>query len=127
MKRLLTAVLIAVVIYAAMLALGTTLYATGAIGEGATHNDCVDFQQKIAKQQGIDQADVQQSQVKAATQACLDTHSLTKWHAFRSEYLEWAAWPAVVVAAIFLLWPAWARTLHNQEVAETAADLEAGG
>jgi hypothetical protein len=121
MKRLLTAVVVGLLIYAAMLALGTTLYATGAIGEGATHNDCVDFQQKIAKQQGIDQADVQQSQVKAATQTCLDTHSLTKWHAFRSEYLEWAAWPAVVVAGIFLLWPTWAAALHNQEIGEREA------
>jgi hypothetical protein len=127
MKRLLLAGAIAVVIYAAMMALGTTLYTTGVIGAGATHNDCVDFRQKIAAREGIDQEDVQQSQLKAATEACLETHKLTKSHAFRSEYLEWAAWPAVVTAAIFLLWPAWSRTLHNQEQAELQADLEAGG
>jgi len=122
MKRLATAAVIAAIIYAAMLALGTTLYTTGVIGEGATHNDCVDFRQEIAKREGIHEEDVSQQQLKEATAACLDEHTLTKWHAFRTEYLIWAAWPAGITALIFLLWPAWAQVLHRQEVAEAAED-----
>ncbi|MBF6600884.1 MAG: hypothetical protein IVW36_10290 [Dehalococcoidia bacterium] len=128
MKRLARAAALAVLIYAAALALGTTLYATGVIGNGATHNNCIGFQEKIAEAQGIPVEDVQQQQVKAATEDCLDARRLTKWQAFRSEYIVWAAWPAVVVAAIFLLWPAWSQVLHNQEQAEARARmLEAGG
>jgi hypothetical protein len=122
MSRLLRAAAIAAVIYGAMLGLGTTLYATGVNGEGATHNDCVDFRHEIAQRDGIDAEDVPQEQIKQATQACLDEHTLTKWHAFRTEYLLWAAWPATVTAMIFLLWPIWAGALHRQEMAEAAED-----
>ncbi|MDE3094376.1 MAG: hypothetical protein KGK07_00055 [Chloroflexota bacterium] len=127
MKRLGIAGGVAIVIYGAMLGLGTLLYATGAIGAGATHNDCVDFRHQIALRQGIADRDVAQSQVKAATAACLETHRLTKWHAFKTEYLQWAAWPAVVTAAIFLLWPQWAAALHRQEVAEAQKDAPGAG
>lgn len=109
-------------IYASMLGLGTTLYATGVIGDGATHNDCVNFRQQIAAERGIAEEDVPQEQIKAATQACLDEHHLTKWHAFRTEYLAWAWWPAVVTGGISLLWPMWAAALHRQEMADAATD-----
>jgi hypothetical protein len=120
--RLLLALAIAVAIYAAALALGGTLYATGALGTGATHNDCVDFRHEIAVQQGIADDDVPQALIKQATQDCLEEHELTARNAFRTEYLAWAAWPALVVAGIFLLWPRWAAALHRQELADEAAD-----
>ena len=129
MKRLAIAAAIACVIYAAMLALGSVLYTTGVIGAGATHNDCVDFRHQIAVQQGIDDKDVPQEQVKTATAACLEEHRLTKWGAFREEYLVWAAWPAAVTAMIFLLWPRWSAALHRQDMADAvdeAPRLEPG-
>ena len=58
MKRIGIAILIAVAIYAAMLAFGSALYATGVIGHGATHNDCVNFRADIAEQRGIAEEDV---------------------------------------------------------------------
>ena len=127
MKRLGVAVAVALAIYGVMLGLGTLLYTTGAIGAGATHNNCAGFRHQIAVQQGIADRDVTQAQVKAATAACLETHRLTKWGAFKTEYLEWAAWPAVVTAAIFLLWPQWAAALHLQELAETQQDAPGAG
>ena len=122
MKRIGIAILIAVAIYAAMLAFGSALYATGVIGHGATHNDCVNFRADIAEERGIAEEDVPQAAVKAATEQCLSRHELTKWHAFRTEYLEWAAWPAVVVALIYLGWPLWAEALRRQELADPIAD-----
>jgi hypothetical protein len=110
------ALAIAVAMYGAMLAMGGVLYATGAIGQGATHNNCSGYRAQIASQLGIAQQGVPQEQIKSATQACLDTRRLSKWEAVKSEYLIWAAWPALVSAAIFFVWPLWAATLHRQEL-----------
>lgn len=117
MRRMGIAVAIAVVIYGAALGAGTALYATGAIATGATHNDCAGFRAQIARERGIDEQDVPQSEIKAATAACLAGHTLTKREAFRSEYLLWSAWPAAICAAIFLAWPVWAGILERQEQA----------
>lgn len=122
MKRIGIALAIALGIYAAAVGAGSALYASGLIATGATHNDCSGFKKEIAEARGIDEKDVPQSEIKAATQACLDEHELTEGHAFRTEYLFWGAWPAVVCAAIFLAWPVWARILRNQEEAEDAAE-----
>jgi hypothetical protein len=128
-KRIGIAVLLVAGIYALALGVGGALYATGAIATGATHNDCADFRHVIAVERGIDEHDVSQSEIGARTQECLDGHELTKGEAFRSEYLFWAAWPGVICAVIFLAWPAWARTLRNQDLADAvrdAANLESG-
>jgi hypothetical protein len=114
--------LIAVAIYGAALGAGAMLYATGALGTGATHNDCVDLRHEIAVRQGISDTDVPREQVKQETAQCLAAHELTARHAFHTEYLVWSAWPAAVVAGIFLLWPRWAAALHRQELADAAAD-----
>lgn len=124
MKRIGIALLLAVGIYGLAVGTGSLLYATGAIATGATHNNCPGFKQEIAKARGIAEKDVPQKEIKDATQACLDEHVLTKGHAFRSEYLFWSAWPAVLCAAIFLAWPAWARILHNQEQSERAEEAK---
>jgi hypothetical protein len=128
-KRIGIAALLVAGIYALALGLGSTLYATGAIATGATHNDCADFRHVIAVERGIDAHDVPQSEISARTQACLDGHALTKGEAFRSEYLFWAAWPGVICAIIFLAWPAWARALRNQDLSDAvreAGHLEPG-
>jgi len=117
MRRIAIAVAIAAVIYGVALGAGTALYSTGVIATGATHNDCAGFRAQIARDRGIDEQDVPQSDVKAATAACLAGHTLTKREAFRSEYLLWSAWPAAICAAIFLAWPAWAGILERQEQA----------
>lgn len=122
MKRIASAAAIALAIYGLAAGAGSLLYATGAIATGATHNNCPGFKQEIAKARGIAEKDVPRKEIKDATQACLDEHVLTKGHAFRSEYLFWSAWPAVLCAAIFLAWPVWARILHNQEQAELAEE-----
>jgi hypothetical protein len=116
-KRLTIAVVLAAGIYGVALGAGTLLYRTGAIATGATHNDCADFRAQLAKERGIDEQDVPQADIGAATAACLDGHTLTKWEAFRSEYLLWSAWPAVLCAAVFLAWPVWAGILERQEAA----------
>ncbi len=129
MKRLGTAALIAAAIYGSALGLGTLLFATGAIGTGATHNTCDDFRHQIAQQRGISEQDVPQGAVRAATEKCLEGHRLTAREAFRSEYLFWSLWPAVICAVIYLLWPAWAAALHRQEMADAvreASRLEPG-
>lgn len=118
--RILLALLIAGVIYGASLGAGSVLYASGTIATGATHNDCEDFKHLIAEEQGIDEEDVEQSEIKARTQECLDDHELTEREAFREEYLFWPVWPAGICALIFLLWPLWARVLSNQEHADEA-------
>ncbi len=121
MRHLLIAVGIAAVIYALALGVGTALYATGTIATGATHNDCANFKQAIASERGISEEDVPQSEIAQRTQSCLDQHTLSKGHAFRSEYLVWALWPAVISAVIFLAWPRWTRILLRQEAVERAA------
>lgn len=123
MKRIGVALAIAAVIYGVGLGAGSLLYASGAIATGATHNDCANFKHEIARERGIDIADVPQAEVKARTQACLDSHELTAREAFRTEYLLWSAWPAAICAAIFLAWPVWVRILRNQERAEEEAEL----
>ena len=120
MKRIGMAVVIAALIYGVALGVGSLLYATDVIATGATHNDCDNFKADIAEERGIDEEDVPQSAIKARAQDCLAGHELTKGEAFRTEYLTWAAWPAVVCALIFLAWPAWAAALHRQEQAELA-------
>ena len=118
MKRILIALGIAAAIYGIALGSGSLLYGTGAIATGATHNNCVNIKKNLAAQQGVAEDDVSQSDIKNATQSCLDGHELSKGDAFRSEYLFWSAWPAAICALIFLLWPVWARALHNQELTD---------
>ena len=120
MKRIVMALAIALGIYGVAVGAGSVLYATGVIATGATHNDC--DRGVIAKALGKSQDDLTQQELKTETTKCLDTHTLTKGEAFRSEYLFWSAWPAVICAMVFLAWPVWARILRNQEAAERAAD-----
>lgn len=124
LRRIGIAIAIAAAIYGAALGAGTILYTTGAIGTGATHNDCPNFREDIAEQRGIDEEDVPDDDVKNATIACLEEHELTEREAFRSEYLFWSIWPGVICAVIFLLWPVWTRILLNQDEAEAR---EGGG
>lgn len=118
LQRLMVAVLIAAGIYGISVGVGSLLYATGTIATGATHNNCDDFRKDLAEEQGIDEEDVRQSDIKRLAETCLASHELTENEAYRTEYLIWAAWPAVICALIFLAWPFWARILHNQEVAD---------
>jgi hypothetical protein len=120
-KRVGIALLLAAGIYGAGLGAGVLLYATGAIATGATHNDCEDFREVLAPQYGGDEEDVPQSAIKTLAQECLASHELSEREAFRTEYLGWTAWPALVVAAIYLLWPSWARILDRQEESELRA------
>ena len=120
MKRIVMALVIALGIYGVAVGAGSLLYATGAIATGATHNDC--DRGVIAKALGKSQDDLTQQELKTETTKCLDTHTLTKGGAFRSEYLFWSAWPAIICAMVFLAWPVWARILRNQEAAERAAE-----
>jgi len=117
MMRFLVAGAIALALYGIAAGIGSALYAADVIGTGATHNDCPDYRNLIAEERGIDEEDVQQSEIKRRAQECLAAHALTEEEAFREEYLFWAAWPAGICAVIFLLWPAWARALHRQEEA----------
>ena len=129
MKRIALAVGIGVVIYALALGAGSMLYASGMIATGATHNDCADFRSEIASERGIGDDEVPQSEIKQRTRSCLASHELTEGHAFRSEYLFWSIWPAVICGAVFLLWPLWARALERQEfgdVVRDASHLEPG-
>lgn len=122
MKRILIALAIAIGIYGVAVGAGSLLYATGVIATGATHNDCADFKKTLAPSYGGKEEDVPQAAIKAEAERCLAGHELTEEHAFRTEYLYWGAWPALVCAAIFLAWPVWARILSNQEDAEDAAE-----
>ena len=122
MKRIALALGIGAVIYGLALGAGSVLYATGAIATGATHNDCADFRSEIAKERGIGDDEVPQSEIKARTQACLASHELSDRHAFRSEYLFWSIWPAVSCVAVFLMWPLWARALERQELGDVVRD-----
>ncbi|HYM14442.1 MAG TPA: hypothetical protein VEZ14_02660 [Dehalococcoidia bacterium] len=116
-QRIAVALAIALAIYGVALGTGTLLYRTGVIATGATHNNCADFRAQLAAQRGVSEQDVPQSDVAAATAQCLTGHTLTKWEAFRSEYLLWSAWPALICALVFLAWPAWAGVLERQEAA----------
>ena len=120
MKRIGVAAAIALAIYGVALGVGSLLYVTGAIATGATHNDC--DRALIARTLGKAEDDLTQQELKTGTAKCLDQHTLTKGDAFRSEYLFWSAWPGVICAVIFLLWPIWTRILRNQEDAERAAE-----
>jgi hypothetical protein len=120
LKRIGIALALVVGIYGFALGVGSLLYATGTIATGATHNDCVGYKEEIAEERGIGEDDVPQREIKERTATCLEGHKLTEREAFRSEYLFWSIWPGVIAALIFLAWPAWARTLHNQEQAELA-------
>ena len=82
---------------------------------GPTHNNCPDFRHELAPQYGGEAKNVPQSAVKAEAENCLAGHTLTEREAYRTEYVFWSAWPAVLFAIIFLAWPVWAETLHNQE------------
>lgn len=120
LKRIGIAIAIAAGIYGVALGTGTLLYVTGAIGTGATHNTCSGFREEIADERGIDEEDVAQRDIERATEDCLNEpgHVLTEEEAYRSEYLFWSIWPGIICAVVFLVWPLWARILHNQEVAE---------
>jgi hypothetical protein len=122
MKRIGIAMAIALGIYALAVGAGSALYATGLIATGATHNDCADFKETLAPLYGGEEEDVPQAAIKAEAKRCLAGHELTEREAFRTEYLFWGTWPAVVCAVIFLAWPVWARILSNQEDAEDAAE-----
>jgi hypothetical protein len=122
MKRVLTAAAIALTIYGLAVGAGTVLYASGSMPTGATHNDCAGFRTSIAEEQGIDKQDVPQEQVRDATAHCLEAHEQTAEHAFRTEFLVWSMWPAVICAVIFLVWPGWARALERQEQVELAGE-----
>jgi hypothetical protein len=130
LRRIAVAVGIAAAIYALAVGAGAVLYATGAIATGATHNDCANFKQLIASERGISEEDVPQSDVAQRTQSCLDGHAFSSTgHAFRSEYLFWSLWPAVISAVIFLVWPRWTRVLFRQEAAEltgSASHMKSG-
>jgi hypothetical protein len=121
-KRLLVALAIAAGIYGVALGVGSFLYATDLIGTGATHNDCEGYREEIAEEQGIDEQDVDQDEIERRTEACLDSHELTAKEAFRTEYLFWSAWPALICAVIFLTWPLWVGVLMRQEEAEGLED-----
>jgi hypothetical protein len=122
LKRWLIALGIAGGLYGIALGVGSLLYATGAIATGATHNDCENFRERLAPSFGGDEEDVPQSAIKKLAEECLRDHELTEEEAFREEYLGWAAWPAVICAAVFLAWPFWSRILHNQEQVEVAGE-----
>jgi hypothetical protein len=118
--RLAIAVGAFVTIYAAGMALGGVLYATGWIGDGPLHTDCEGFRQQIADETGVAEKDVEQSQIKARALECHNAERATvsKEDAFRDEFRFFPLWPAGVVALIVVLWPWWAAMLHRQEVAD---------
>jgi hypothetical protein len=124
-KRLLIALVIAAGIYGLAVGVGSVVYATGNMPTGATHNDCPDYRETLAEEQGIDRSDVPQEDIKNATQACLDGHEQTDEEAFRSEFLFWSIWPGVICAVVFLIWPIWTRVLLKQEAHDDGG--ETGG
>ena len=117
MKRLAIAIAIAAAIYGVGVSIGGILWAADALPRGATHNDCENFKKTIAEEKKIDEEDVKQSEIKALAEECLRGHERDKGHVIH-DFVTWSVWPAVICALIFLAWPAWARALHNQEVAE---------
>jgi hypothetical protein len=125
MKRIASAAAIALAIYGLAVGAGSLLYATGAIATGATHNDC--DRAVIARTLGKAEDDLTPQELKTETQKCLSAHTLSKGEAFRSEYLFWSAWPAVICALVFIAWPLWGRILHNQELADRAEEARRMG
>jgi hypothetical protein len=119
MKRLWIAIAIALGIYGVSAGVATIVYVGGWMPTGAAHNDCPDYRQVIAEEQGIDEEDVEQEDIKAATEACLADHEREEQDVYRTA-LFWAIWPAVITALIFLAWPLWADALHRQEEADPA-------
>ena len=101
---------IAAVIYGLALGAGSLLYATGAIATGATHNDCENFKEELAPQYGATKRTYPRVPSSRSPRSASPGHELTEREAFRTEYLMWAAWPAVVCAMIFLAWPRWVAT-----------------
>ena len=117
MKRLLTAIAIAAAIYGIGLGVGTALWAADRLPTGATHNDCSDFAKILAEEQGIDEEDVAQEDIKALAIECLAGHERETSDVLH-DFITWSVWPALICAGIFLVWPAWTKTLLNQEAAE---------
>jgi hypothetical protein len=113
----LVALAIAAAIYGIGVSVGAVLWATDALPRGATHNDCENFAKIIAKEKGISKEDVEQSDIKALAEECLAGH-VREESAVLHDFVTWSVWPAVICAMIFLIWPAWARTLDNQDAAE---------
>lgn len=125
MKRLLLAIAIAGAIYAIGAGIGGALWAADSIPIGATHNDCADFKAIIAEERGIDEEDVEQSDIKALAIECLAGHEREDADVLR-DFLVWSVWPALICAGIFLIWPAWTKTLLNQEAAEEREGDDSG-
>jgi hypothetical protein len=123
-RRLLAALAIAVGIYTVAMGTGFVLYKTEAIGTGPMHTECPDYKPIIAEEQGIDEEDVEQEDIKARAIACHEAEKaeITPEEAFRTEYLYWSIWPAVICAVVFLLWPVWTRILLRQEEHEASED-----
>lgn len=117
MKRLLIALVIAGAIYSIGLSVGGVLAMTDSLPLGATHNECDEFAKIIAEEKGIDEEDVEQSDIKALAEECLAGHVRTESDVLK-DFVVWSVWPAAICALIFLIWPLWARTLENQDAAE---------
>jgi hypothetical protein len=109
-----------IAIYAASMALGGVLYATGWIGDGPLHTECEGFRQTIADELGVKEKDVEQSQIKERAIACHEGERATvsKEDAFRDEFRFFPLWPSAVVALMIVFWPWWAAMLHRQELAD---------
>lgn len=123
MKRLLIALAIAGAIYGVGVGVGSALWALDALPTGATHNDCSDFAKTIAEEQGINEEDVDQADIKALAEECLAGHERETSEVIH-DFITWSVWPAVICAAIFLIWPVWTKTLFNQQAAEGGEDAE---
>jgi hypothetical protein len=122
-KRVGLALLIAAAIYGVQLSIGIVLYQTGNIATGATHNDCGNLKQEIAdRDYDGDLEEVPQEQLKQESITCLESHELTPEEAFKTEYLFWPIWPALICAGVFLAWPPWARILERQDLADPIED-----
>ena len=123
-RRLLTALVIAGGIYGLAMGTGFILYKTEAIGTGPMHTECPNYKPIIAEEQGIDEEDVEQEDIKARSSACHEAEkaAITHEEAFRTEYLYWSIWPAAICAIVFLLWPVWTQILIRQEEHEASED-----
>jgi hypothetical protein len=69
-RRLVIALVIFGGIYGVAMGTGFILYKTEAIGTGPLHTECPDFKPIIAEEQGIDEEDVEQEDIKARATAC---------------------------------------------------------
>ena len=119
-RRILIAIGLFALIYGLGVGMGALLYATGDIGTGPLHTECEGYTEQIAEEQGIDEEDVEQDDIKELAIACHEAEkaAITEEEAFRKTYLFWPLWPAAIVAAISLLWPWWAGILRRQELAD---------